>query len=452
MNVRLGVVAPRRSLERFEAAAATLTGFEPHWMLYDTEDGIPLVVAKGVNDCDALCFSGDLPHERSREVVLPPELPVTVVRLTAVDITLCLLRARALGQPITPLSLDTVSAEIVGEIVEQLELDPEQVAHLPHHRDLDIDDIVAFHRDAHTRLGTSIAITGRSNAEADLTAQLDIPVFPAVPVTSSIRGAMNRAVLSAANRRQADKSFAAAIFRIAAGGDLVESETRRLAMAHALHEVVDLADAWVEARSGGQDVLVFGHRRLMQRLTHNWTALPLAHELEQRVGQPIAIGIGLGGSARRSVEYAEAAINRSVRVGGRCGFVMSEEGVVIGPMTGVSGPLQTHQFRFDDAALAEFAREMGFGVVTMSRLLNYEQELRGAVVSASDLARQLRLSAPSGRRVARVLDQHGLLIAAGAAQPTGRGRPTTLFRLNLLAKLGDAVQVAESSASARETL
>lgn len=441
MTVRLGIVAPRRSLHRFEAAAATLTGFEPHWMLYDTEDGIPSVVAKGVSECDALCFSGDMPHERSRDVALPPELPVTVVRLTAVDITLCLLRARALEEPITPLSIDTVSVEIVDEIVEQLGLDADLVTHLPHNRDLGVDDVVAFHRAAHDRLGTSIAITGRSNAEADLTAQLDIPVFPAVPVTSSIRSAMNRAVLSAANRRQADKSFAAAIFRIVAEGDLLESETRRLAMAHALHEMVDLSDAWVEARSGGQDVLVFGHRRLMQRLTHDWTALPLAHELERRVGQPIAIGIGLGGSARRSVEYAEAAMNRSVRDGGRCGFVVSEGGVVIGPMAGVGDQPQTHQFRFDDAALADFAREVGFGVATVSRLLNYEQELGGAAVSASDLARHLRLSAPSGRRVARVLGQHGLLIAAGATQPTGRGRPTNLFRLNLRAKLDGAADV-----------
>jgi hypothetical protein len=452
MKVRLGVVAPRRSLGRFEGAASTLTGCEPRWMLYDSEDGIPSVVAKGVTECDALCFSGDMPHERSRDVVLPPEMPVEVVRLTAVDITLCLLRARALPQPIAPLSIDTVSVEIMDEIVEQLGLDPNQVAHLPHDRDLDVDDIVRFHRDAHERLATSIAVTGRSNAEAALAAQLDIPVFPAVPVTSSIRAAMNRAVLAAANRRQADKNFAAAIFRTVVGGDLVESETRRLAMAHALHEVVDLSDAWVEARSGGQDVLVFGHRRLMQRLTHDWTALPLAHELERRVGQPIAIGIGLGGSARRSVEYAEAAINRSVRAGGRCGFVVSEEGVVIGPMSGMSHPPQTHMFRFDDEALAEFARDMGFGVATVSRLLNYEQELAGAAVSASDLARQLKLSAPSGRRVARVLDQHGLLIAAGTAQTTGRGRPTTLFRLNLRARLADAVDTTESSASVRDAM
>jgi hypothetical protein len=182
----------------------------------------------------------------------------------------------------------------------------------------------------------------------------------------------------------------------------------------------------------------------MQKLTRDWTALPLAGELERHIGQPVSIGVGLGGSARRSVEYAEAAINRAVRAGGRCGFVVSDDGVVIGPLTGASGQPQRHQFRFDDAALARFAREIGFGVTTLSRLLNYEQELGGTAVSASDLARQLRISGPSGRRDARVPGHHGLLIPAGAAQPSGRGRPTSLFRLNLQSTVRDRLEAGET--------
>lgn len=443
MIVRLGVVAPRRSLHQFEAAAATLPGMEPRWLVYDSENGVEDVVARGIGDCDALCFSGDMPRERTGDQHLPPELPVTVVRLTAVDVALCLLRAGQLGHATTPMSIDTAAAEIVTELVDQLGLDAGRVAHLAHSRDLGIDDVVAFHRAAHDRMGTAIAITGRSNAQVALDAELSIPVLPAVPVVSSIRSAMNRAVLAAANRRQADKSFAAAVFRIVSHGDLVESEVRRLAMARTLHGIVGLSDAWVEARSGGQDVLVFGHRRLMQTITHDWTAIPLAHDLEHEIGHPIAIGVGLGGSARRSVEFAESALNRAVRAGGRCGFVVSEEGVVIGPMTSATDSTPRHRFRSEDADVTSLAKELGFGIPTVTRLLDYEHELRGDAVSASDLARVLQLSPPSGRRIARALDQHGLLIPAGTAQPAGRGRPTNLFRLNLGGRtkddrLGDA--------------
>lgn len=429
--MRLGIVAPRRSLHQFEAAATTLAGMEPCWLPYDTERGVESVVAKAIGDFDALCFSGDMPYERSRHLPIPPETPIAIVQLRAVDVALCMLRARQLDHAIVPVSIDTAATEIVSELVEQLDLDASGVAHLPHNPDLGIDEVVAFHRDAYDRLRTAIAITGRSNAVAALEAELKIPIFAAVPVVSSIRSAMNRAVLSAANRRQADKSSAAAVLRVVASGDLVESEVRRLGLARELHELSDLSEAWVEARSGGQDVLVFGHRRLMQTITTDWTAIPLAHHLEQKVGHPVAIGVGLGGSARRSVEFAESALNRAVRDGGRCGYVVSEEGVVIGPMTGAAGGSTRHRFRSDNPEIVNLAKNLGLGVPTVTRLLNYEHELRGEAVSAADLARELRLSAPSGRRIARALDQERLLIPAGASQPAGRGRPTNLFRLNL---------------------
>jgi len=437
MIVRLGIVAPRRAHEVFEQAAETLPGMQPQWLLYDNEAGVQSIVAKTLDQCDALCFSGDMPHDRST-ALLPPDLPFTVVRLTSIDVAICLLRARDRNLPIVPVSIDTADGLIVSELVEQLGLDRSQVAHLPHNRDLDLQEILAFHRDAHARLGTSLAITGRSNATQTLDEQLHIPVFAAVPVVSSIRAAMNRAVLAASNRHQADKGFAAALFRVVSTGDLVESEIRRLSLAKSLHDVVDLNDAWVEARSGGHDVLVFGHRRLMQTLTREWTSIPIAHELERQVGFPIAIGVGLGNSARRSVEFAEAALDRAVRDGGRCGYVVSEDGVVIGPMSAASEAPRRHRFRSEDIDVTSLAKELALSIPTITRLLGFERRLQGQAISASEMARELRLSPPSGRRIARKLDEHGLVTWAGVAQPAERGRPTKLFRLNMLPRIASS--------------
>src|SRR5690242_4530860 len=93
MSARLGVVAPKQSLAVFEAAAASLANADPVWLSYDTEPEIASVVAAGVSHCDALCFSGGVPRERTSDLPLPPGMPTTVVQLTTVDIALCLLRA-----------------------------------------------------------------------------------------------------------------------------------------------------------------------------------------------------------------------------------------------------------------------------------------------------------------------------------------------------------------------
>lgn len=437
MKVRLGIVAPVRAKATFEQAAATLPGVEPEWLLYDSEESIPTIVGRAVDRCDALCFSGDLPYDRAGGL-LPDDLPVTVVRLTAFDIALCLLRAQDGTGVKQPFSVDSVDPRIVRELVDELDLKPDQISHLPHGREVSVDDVVEFHRDAHTKVGTRFVITGRSNAITKLTEQLPVPVFTAVPVMSSIRSAMNRSALSATSRRHADNRFAAAIFRVAAPADLIEGEVRRLSLARSLHQSLDLGEAWVEARGGGQDVLVFGHKRLMQKLTADWTAVPIIAEVQRQLGFPVAVGFGLGNSARRSVEFAEAAVKRAVRDEGGCGYLQSEEGVVIGPMSGDGDTAQRYRFRTESTGIASLAQRTGIGVPTLSRLLQFEDELRGQPISANDVARQLRLSAPSGRRIVRKLADHGLVKWAGSEQTSGRGRPTNLFKLTLAGTISGA--------------
>jgi hypothetical protein len=353
-----------------------------------------------------------------------------VVHLTTVDIALCLLNAEGRHGAYAPFSIDTASSDIVSELQDSLRLGPGDIAHLGHARDLSVDEVVRFHTEAYERLGTRLAITGRSNAVRPLEKALDIEVRAAVPVVSSIRAAMTRAVFAASNRKQADKTFAAAVMRVVAEGDLVEAEVRRLALATALHDVVDLSDVWVEARGGGQDVLIFGHRKLMQDITHDWTGMSLVNELEHTIGHPVAAGIGLGGSARRSMELAESALKRAVREGGRCAFVLTDEGVVIGPLA-TAAHSSVHRFRTEDADVTALSKTLGFSVPTVTRLLSYESKLGGEAVSANDIARELQLSPPSGRRIIRVLAEHDLAVPVGISQPAGRGRPTNLFRLHM---------------------
>ena len=434
MKVRLGIVAPTRARSIIEQAAATLPGVEPEWLFYDSEESIPAIVEQALDRCDALCFSGDLPHDKVAGM-LPDDMPVAVVRLTSFDVALCLLRARNTAGVRLPFSLDTADPRIVRELVRELDLDEQQISYLPYGHEVSIDEVVEFHRAAHAQRGTAFVITGRSNAVEKLKEQLPVPVFAAVPVISSIRSAMNHGALGATTRRHADNRFAAAIFRIVAPADLIEAEVRRLSLARALHQALDLGDAWVEARGGGQDVLVFGDKRLMQKLTSDWTAIPILAELQRQLGFPVAVGFGLGNSARRSVQFAETAVTRAVRDGGSCGYLQSEEGVVIGPMTGDAETVQRYRFRTEDVDVALLARRTGLGVPTVSRLLDFEDELRGQPISATDVAQQLRLSTPSGRRIVRKLADHGLVDWAGSEQASGRGRPTNLFKLALASRI-----------------
>jgi hypothetical protein len=387
-----------------------------------------------VGDCDALCFSGSLPLERCRDLI-PAGLPTAVVQFTSIDLAMCLFRARDSGLPSSPVSVDSIDPQLVDEVMDELGIPRELVARLPHSPDLSVDDVVAFHEAARRELGTAFAISGRSNALAALRSTLGIPIVQATPAVASIRAAMNRVTLAVVSQRHADLRFAGAVFRISGQG-AAATRLRRpgksLALAEALHASVDLADAWVERRSDGEGVLVFGHHGLMQRLTLDWTAVPIASELRAILGVDVAVGFGLGNSARHSVEYAEAAVKRALRDGGGCGYLLTEDGVVFGPLRGDGEAVARQQFRTDDGAVATLARRVGLSIGTVSRLLDFERKLdTNAAVSAADIGSELRLTPPSGRRIVRILKSHGVVSEVGTAHLSGRGRPMALYRLEL---------------------
>jgi hypothetical protein len=439
MQIRLGIVCPRASRDVFQRAAEGVSGVVPRWVVYQAEKGIRSHVESALADVDALCFSGSLPLDRCRDI-LPGELPTAVVQFTGVDLAVCLFRARDRGLPPAPVSIDSIDQGLVDELVDELGIDRAQVACLPHGPDVTVEEVVAFHEQAHTGLHTAFAISGRSNAFGPLRSTLPIPIIQAAPGVPSIRAAMNRATLAAIARRHSDLRFAAAVFR--AGDDVSASKRRRIdrssALADALHASTELADAWVEARSEGEGVLVFGHNGLMQRLTRDWTAVPIAVELHEALGFDVAVGFGIGNSARHSVEYAEAAVKRASREGGSCGYLLTEDGVVIGPI-GSDGELAAPQhFRTDNGAVAGLARKVGLSIGTLSRLLEYERKVGpDAAVSAADIGHELRLTAPSGRRIVRILKSHGVVREVGTAHLSGRGRPMSLYRLELQRHLGE---------------
>jgi hypothetical protein len=439
MQIRLGIVCPRTSRDEFQRAAEGVSGVVPRWVVYQDERGIRRQVQSALGELDALCFSGSLPLDRCRDIV-PADLPTTVVQFTGVDLALCLFRARDQGLPPAPVSIDSIDPHLVDELVDELGIDRDRVACLPHGPEVTLEEVVAFHDEARQRLHTAFAISGRSNAIEPLRARLGIPVIQATPAVPSIRAAMNRATLAAISRRHSDLRFAAAVFL--GCDDASASKRRRIersaALADALHASAELADTWIEPRSDGEGVLVFGHNGLMQRLTRDWTAVPIAAELHETLGFEVAVGFGVGNSARHSVEYAEAAVKRAAREGGSCGYLLTEDGVVIGPIRGEGEAAARQHFRTDNGAVAGLARRIGLSIGTVSRLLEYERKVGPeASVSAADIGRELRLTPPSGRRIVRILKSHGVVREVGTAHLSGRGRPMSLYRLELQRHLRD---------------
>ncbi|GAA4589636.1 DNA-binding transcriptional ArsR family regulator [Actinoplanes octamycinicus] len=461
----IGIVVHSGQRGRFTEAARTLTGVSFAWAVYDQEDEIRDRVGHllATGTIDGLLL-GLVPYARARDL-LPVGLPVTVTRSAALDLALAWARARGNGWPATPVSIDTFSEETVTEVADALGLDRSAIATLPFQPEQPVAEVVAFHRERLDITGAPYVVTARSGVAAALDGRT--AVLQAVATPGTIRADLHELVLRVRGRQADEQRFAAAVFRAPESG-------AREALRRSLSELPELADAWIDDH-GPRAVIAFAPAGVFQTMTQHWVHLPFGEatgfhgrssatdpspgeaigDIHRSAppgdGVPVggaavdgaavsgaavsgaAVGFGIGASARGSVALAEQAADRAERDGTAAGYLITDDGVMIGPI-GAAGPPLTYTYR-EHGALEELAGRAGLSAATMSRLAALERSLGGRPVTPGELARALGITDPSGRRLIRKLGEAGLVAGEGSAQPHHKGRPTRLYRLAIQAAL-----------------
>jgi hypothetical protein len=134
---------------------------------------------------------------------------------------------------------------------------------------------------------------------------------------------------------------------------------------------------------------------------------------------------------------AERAAAQAEQYGAPCGFLMDEDGLMVGPLRPGASPL-SFTYREHGADLERLAGKAGLSAATISRLAAIDRKLAGKPLSPGDLAAALCITDPSGRRLIRKLIASGLAVQRGSAQANRKGRPTNLYQLAIAASINDA--------------
>ncbi|GAA2538001.1 hypothetical protein GCM10010435_01510 [Winogradskya consettensis] len=429
----IGLVCHAGHRARFAEAARTLTGVTFAWAIYEREDEIRERVAALLRDqtLDGLLL-GLVPYARSRDL-LPPALPVTVTRSAALDLALAWSRARGNGWPATPVSIDTFTQETVDEVATALDLDRSLIACQPFDPAQSIADVVAFHRDRVAATGASYVISVRTGVAAALDGQ--VAVLNALATPGTIRADLHELALRVRNKKADGQRFAAGVFLVASPQESPDLDRARVGLQHLLMNTPEFADAWIDNR-GRRGVVVFAHAALFETITHQWVGLPVLAEIRDSLGIRAVAGFGIGDSARVCVALAERAAARAEQDADPGAYLISDNGMMIGPM-GASGVPLTYTYR-EHGGIEALAARVGLSPATLSRLAAIERSLGGRPVSPGDLARSLGITDPSGRRLIRKLSGSGLAVDDGSSQVHRKGRPTRLYRLAITAALDPA--------------
>lgn len=436
MRMVLGLVLHSSHQARMLEASGTLTGVQLELVVYEQEREIrPKVEAllKRVR-LDGILL-GRVPYDACRDV-LPPDLPFSINRYTALELTLTLGRALRQGWAPAPVSIDTFDRSVVDDVTSALGIEPEYVTCLPYDADTSYDRIVDFHERFLAEHPDGFVITVRSEVTRALGDK--VRMLNVVPLESSVRAEVHELVLRIRSQRATELSFAAGIFSVIDFEKDSNLDRARVGLLNMLLNTPEFADAWVDTR-GSRSVAVLAPRALFNEVTGNWSALPVLGTAQETLGIRVAAGFGFGSSARMCVVLAEAAVAHAEQTGAPCGFLMDEDGLMVGPLSAGSTPLR-FTYRDHGPDLERLARRAGLSAATISRLAALDRNLAGRPLSPGDLAAAMHITDPSGRRLIRKLTASGLAVPQGSAQANRRGRPTNLYQLTIAAAIGEDVQ------------
>ncbi|MEJ3748826.1 helix-turn-helix domain-containing protein [Actinomycetes bacterium KLBMP 9797] len=434
MPIVIGLVSHASHRAVFEEAARTLSGVQLEWVTYQREDEIRPQVRELLErqHVDGLLL-GQVPYAACRDL-LPADLSVAVTRSAALDLSIAFFRAAARGWPAAPVSIDTFDGETVDEVTRALQLDREQVGCLPYDPEQSVDEIVDFHRRFRERTGAEYAISLRTAVTARLRAE--VPVRGAQPGPGTIRANLHELALRVQSRQAHASRFAAGVFLVGKQDAHVDLDRARIGLMNLLVNTPEFSEAWIEDRDR-RGVVVFAHRGLFEQVTDDWVTLPVLTQAQESLDVRLAVGFGVGASARTCVQLAEWAAARAEQEDMPAAYLVEDSGVVIGPMSGSAASL-AFTYRDHGGDLEGLARRAGLSAATLSRLAALERSLGGRPISPSDLASSLGITDPSGRRLIRKLGESGLVTEEGSAQLHRKGRPTRLYRLGIIGASADA--------------
>lgn len=431
MRMVLGLVLHSSHQDRLVEASGMLTGVQLELVMYDQEREIRPKVRALLQrvQLDGMIL-GLVPYDACRDL-LPPDLPLSVTRYTALELTLTFGRALRQGWAPAPVSIDTFERSVVEDVTKALGMSSDEVTCLPYAADVSYPEIIEFHQRFLAEHEGSYVITVRSEVTRHLRDK--VRVLNVAPLESTVRAELHELVLRIQSQRAKEMSFAAGIFSVVEFEKDSNLDRARVGLLNMLVNTPEFADAYADNR-GRRSVAVLAHRALFNDVTKNWSSLPVVGTVHASLGIRVAAGFGIGSSARKCVLLAERAAAQAEQYGAPCGFLVDEDGLMVGPLRPGATPL-SFTYREHGADLERLARRAGLSAVTMSRLAALDRKLAGKPLSPGDLADALCVTGPSGRRLIRKLIASGLAVRRGSAQVARRGRPTNLYQLTVAASI-----------------
>jgi len=365
-------------------------------------------------------------------------VPSSFVRLTGGALYSTLLRAMLHDDlDVRRVSVDSLPADAVAEAFRELALGDLDVPVAPYGRPEDVQEYFEFHREAQRSGRATCALTTISEVEEALTAA-GLPVVRITPTLATVRDAVAAAVSHAHGTRLVEQQIAFIVVQLISpstdGAPAVSTYWQQQGSLEVHRVLLDEArtvGATVARRSDTEFVVTTtagGVGLLTGRLM--WA--PFLHAVRERVGIPVAIGLGTGRTAHAAESNAFIALEESARAEGTQVVLIDADGERTG--LGLDGAQR------ERPTVPVTDKTHSLGTRVLHGLQDRDPQVASAPyleVGAEEVAQALDVTARSGLRTIKQLVEAGYAWPLPPQpSPTG-GRPRQRYRL-LTSKLTPA--------------
>jgi len=353
-------------------------------------------------------------------------VPSTHLPLTGAALYAALLRA-SLTIPdvdLSRVSIDSLSLADVSEAYSEIGLDTAQVYDVPYEGPESVAGFAAFHREKFERQHTTVALTTILSVERELRAD-GVPVLRIAPTRSSVRDALETAVLLGQGTRMGAHQLAMIAVQVipsgAESGDYWQQELALSTHQKLLSEARQVG-ASVTRRSDTLFLVTTTYGALL-RLTEQFAVAPFLGALTAQLGVPVAVGAGTGQTARAAEANALMAVEESVAAGGKVAVYLdgSSDRLDLEP-----GAVTTDAAPIDGTSPID---QRALEIVTSIASAMSSAPGRQVVVDVESVAAIMQVTQRTGRRMLKELVEAGLAWPLPPARSTGGGRPRQQFRL-----------------------
>ncbi|GAA1719632.1 hypothetical protein GCM10009765_79980 [Fodinicola feengrottensis] len=370
---------------------------------------------------DAAVFPGPMHYDLAREAGYV-SVPASYVRLSGAALYSTLLRGRVHdGLDLTRISIDSLSRESVWEAYAEIEVPSTGVHCLPYSDPASAQEFGDFHRPLLKSGTVTMALTTILSVEQQLRAE-GFPVMRIRPTPATVREALETAVLLGRGTRLEGQQIAMLAVQMISEGSRASNsgywqQEASLSVHRMLLEEARKVGATVTCRGDGQFGLITTYGGL-DALTSHLQHAPFVTSARQQLGLPLAVGIGVGHTARDAEANAYAGLDAALERRGEVAIYVDggETQVVLS----ASAPHMNAAPAGDQSRAAH----------VLERIIavhpGADQPL---VVDVEDVSAALRVTDRTGRRMLRQLVEAGLAWPLPAQPSPAGGRPRLQFRL-----------------------